>query len=224
MGHLDDAIKDLELLISKLPEESILKEKLSKAKAQKRKKALLESIKSEDRGVEYILIYKIRGKANLEKFLKETKVETEYSGQVFPEDGKITQEWVTTLMDNMKSNKFIHKKYLAQMIKFVKDYYETKDSLIDITLGKDDEFTICGDIHGQYFDLLNIFKLNNYPSKENPYLFNGDFVDRGSFSVECIIALLAWKILNPDYFHLSRGNHESKNLNKIYGYVYIYNY
>jgi len=121
-------------------------------------------------------------------------------------------------MENMKSNNLIHKKYLAQMILFVKEYYDKKDSLIDINLGPENEFTICGDIHGQYYDLLNIFKINEYPSEKNPYLFNGDFVDRGSFSVECIIALLAWKILNPDYFHLARGNHESKNLNKIYGF------
>jgi len=49
-------------------------------------------------------------------------------------------------------------------------------------------------------------------------LFNGDFVDRGSFSVEIMITLLAWKILLPDHFHMARGNHETRNLNKIYGF------
>lgn len=107
------------------------------------------------------------------------------------------------------------------MILKVKEYYEKKESLIEINVGDDDDFTVCGDVHGQFYDLLNIYEINGYPSETNPYLFNGDFVDRGSFSVEVIITLLAWKILYPEHFHMARGNHESKNLNKIYGYDYI---
>jgi hypothetical protein len=47
---------------------------------------------------------------------------------------------------------------------------------------------------------------------------SGDFVDRGSFSVEVILSLLAWKVLHPEAMHLSRGNHESHSMNKIYGF------
>ena len=50
----------------------------------------------------------------------------------------------------------------------------------------------------QFYDLLNIFEMNGLPSDSNPYLFNGDFVDRGSFSVECIFTLLAFKCLYPN--------------------------
>ena len=49
-------------------------------------------------------------------------------------------------------------------------------------------------------------------------LWAGDFVDRGSFSVEVILALLAFKCLYPDHMHLARGNHESQGMNKIYGF------
>ncbi|NXW69602.1 PPP5 phosphatase, partial [Hirundo rustica] len=75
-----------------------------------------------------------------------------------------------------------------------------------------------GDTHGQFYDLLNIFELNGLPSEANPYIFNGDFVDRGSFSVEVILTLFGFKLLYPDHFHLLRGNHETDNMNQIYGF------
>ena len=60
--------------------------------------------------------------------------------------------------------------------------------------------------------------MNGNPSSLNPYLFNGDFVDRGSFSVECMVTLLMWKVCYPNGMYLTRGNHESKNMNKMYGF------
>jgi serine/threonine-protein phosphatase 5 len=147
-----------------------------------------------------------------------SKVESSYSGVVLPDNFAIDHDWVVKVMEDMKDNKFIHKKYLLQMILKIKDYYDTKKTLVDIDITNEEEFNVCGDIHGQYFDLLNIFKINGYPSKSNPYLFNGDFVDRGSFSVECIVTLICWKLLYPEHFHMARGNHESRNMNKLYGF------
>ena len=91
-------------------------------------------------------------------------------------------------------------------------------SLIDIEVKAFKNFNICRDIHRQFYDLLKLFDVCGYPSETNPYLFNGDLVDRGSFSVECIITLLCFKLLYPKHFYLERGNHESRNLNKVYGF------
>lgn len=91
-------------------------------------------------------------------------------------------------------------------------------SLVDVAIPAGEKITVCGDTHGQFFDLMHIFDLNGLPSRGNPYVFNGDFVDRGSWSVEVIVTLMAWKVLDPACMHLTRGNHEAMSLNKIYGF------
>ena len=98
------------------------------------------------------------------------------------------------------------------------ELFEMEKNCVNIEIDELEHITVCGDDNGQYYDLCNIFVINGMPSEENPYLFNGDFVDRGSFSVEVIICLLAWKICLPQHFFMSRGNHEAKQLTKMYGF------
>jgi serine/threonine-protein phosphatase 5 len=141
-----------------------------------------------------------------------------YDGPVYEKGDPITHEWVVKLLEYLRLENRFHKRYLWNLLIAVKDILKELPSLVDVPIPDDQEFTICGDVHGQYYDLLNIYKLNGYPSEKNPYLFNGDFVDRGSFSVEIVIALFAWKVFNPNCIYFNRGNHEAKSLNKIYGF------
>ncbi|KFG65981.1 serine/threonine protein phosphatase [Toxoplasma gondii RUB] len=148
-------------------------------------------------------------------------VEKSYDGPVYAPTGSeyCSAEFVGALKEFLKdTSKRLHKHFAYRMVLDVISLLGKLQTLERIRIPDDGEITVCGDVHGQYYDLCNIFELNGMPSKENPYLFNGDFVDRGSFSVECILLLYAAKLAFPDAFHLTRGNHETFEMNRLYGF------
>ncbi|KAH9465379.1 hypothetical protein Pst134EA_013265 [Puccinia striiformis f. sp. tritici] len=77
--------------------------------------------------------------------------------------------------------------------------------------------TVVGDIHGQFYDLIEIFRIGGFCPDTN-YLFLGDYVDRGLFSVETISLLTCLKLRYPDRVQLIRGNHESRAVTQTYGF------
>lgn len=126
----------------------------------------------------------------------------------------MSMDFVQAMMEYFKDQKLIHRKYVIQILISAIELFQKTPSLLRLSLPpepqEDSKFTVCGDTHGQFFDLCNIFSVGGMPNASNYYLFNGDFVDRGSFSFETVLTLLAMKLAQPECIHLLRGNHETK--------------
>ncbi|KAH2155983.1 Palmitoyl-protein thioesterase 1 [Aspergillus fumigatus] len=143
-------------------------------------------------------------------------VDSSYDGVRLEKE--MTQEFIDDMIERFKNGKKIHRKYAFQIIKAVKDIVYAEPTMVEIGVEEGTKLTVCGDTHGQFFDLLNIFNINGYPSETHAYLFNGDFVDRGSWSTEIALLLYAYKWLRPNRTFLNRGNHETDDMNKVYGF------
>ncbi|GJQ76366.1 PpD3 [Trypoxylus dichotomus] len=206
-GKFKEALKDFEYVAKVRPNDKDAKLKYMECNKIVKKIAFEKAISVED------IRKTIADTINLDAMT----IENEYNGPEL-EDGNVTLTFMKELMELYKKQGKLHRKYAYKILLDIKSYFVDQPSLVDIKIGDDDKFTVCGDIHGQFYDLMNIFELNGLPSPTNPYLFNGDFVDRGSFSVECIFTLFGFKLLYPEHFFMSRGNHESATMNQIYGF------
>ena len=146
------------------------------------------------------------------------EVDASYDGPRLADDGRVTERFVRELSEHFQAQKKLARRYVYQILLQALPLLRAQATLVRVDVPAGSHITVCGDVHGQYYDVLNLFSMNGAPSASNPYLFNGDFVDRGSFSLEVILLFLSYKLLLPDQFHLTRGNHESTNMNSIYGF------
>lgn len=206
LGRPKEALRDFTQLCKLEPQDRDAREKLKLCQKQVKQENFAKAIVSD------------RTKPISETVdIQAMDVDNSYDGPVY-RSGEITLDFCLRLMEWQKNEKILAKKYAYAIVLDMNNLLKSSTCLVDIVVPDSGHLTVCGDVHGQYYDLLHIWEMNGIPSEQNPYLFNGDFVDRGSFSAEVILMLFAWKLLYPHHVNLARGNHETRNMNKLYGF------
>ena len=146
------------------------------------------------------------------KTRKMKKIEEEIE-EMYDRISRLKEKLIDSRKGEFCSNVKLSEREVISVIDKVYPIIEKEESMIEL----EPPLYICGDIHGQFYDLLRVFEILKYPP-ESKFLFLGDYVDRGKRSLECILLLLCLKIKYPSRIFLLRGNHESANINRMYGF------
>ncbi|NWZ97257.1 PPE1 phosphatase, partial [Nesospiza acunhae] len=154
---------------------------------------------------------------SLKEFEKKIDVPDSYYGPrlSFP----LTVEDANALLHAFRNEQLLHARYVLQLLSETRRVLKEMPNITHLSTSYSKEITVCGDLHGNLDDLLLIFYKNGLPSEQNPYVFNGDFVDRGKNSMEILIILFAFLLIYPNDLHLNRGNHEDYVMNLRYGFT-----
>ncbi|KAL5111915.1 Serine/threonine-protein phosphatase 6 catalytic subunit [Taenia crassiceps] len=118
-------------------------------------------------------------------------------------------EWIAVI----RTCKYLPEYELSKLCDYVSDLLIEECNVQPVST----PVTVCGDIHGQFYDLLKLFQVGGELPSTN-YIFMGDFVDRGYYSLETFTLLMALKARYPDKITLLRGNHESRQITQVYGF------
>jgi len=159
-----------------------------------------------------------------EDYIKDLKNKIQESKSVHQEIQKVLQsktlEYYTYLTQNSDSS-FISREFFDDLLVAGREMHKELDNIVKIYPSK---IYIVGDLHGQFKDLKYIFETFGSPTndqyKDQSYLFNGDFVDRGPNGIEVLTLLLMLRLTYPNNLYLNRGNHESDSQNDKNGFNY----
>ena len=125
----------------------------------------------------------------------------------------IERNYLEKLIENLYNGEFPPEDTVKDLINKAKEIFINEGNVQTVHA----PVTICGDIHGQFYDLVELFDIGGRCPDTN-YLFMGDYVDRGYQSIETLSLLLCLKIRYPTRIFLTRGNHESSEITQLYGF------
>lgn len=123
---------------------------------------------------------------------------------IWPQNSKSKPDW-KVMRDHLSKEGKVAKEDFIKIINDCNKIFKNENNLLYLQ----DPVTVVGDIHGQYYDLIKILEVGGNPSSTK-YLFLGDFVDRGSFSIEVLLLCYCIKLNYPDTVYFLRGNHECR--------------
>uniref|UniRef100_A0A7S0TKF2 Serine/threonine-protein phosphatase n=1 Tax=Hemiselmis andersenii TaxID=464988 RepID=A0A7S0TKF2_HEMAN len=122
---------------------------------------------------------------------------------------KELDEQIASVMDC----KFLKEEEVVRLCERTKEILQADQNVPNVAA----PVTVVGDIHGQFYDLLELFRIGG-DAPETNYLFMGDYVDRGYYSVECVTLVVLLKLRYPHRVTILRGNHESRQITQVYGF------
>ncbi|KAH9948541.1 phosphoprotein phosphatase [Amylocystis lapponica] len=209
------AIGDFKRLLTLEPQNQLVRTQMDSTQKILRKTEFEKAIEMEEEASPVDRCYAIIAEGGCD-------VDKSYDGPKLPivEGGAygITREFLTAMIQWFKDGKAVPRRYAWEIMLGAHAQFVKEESLVALNIEKGMTVDVIGDVHGQFYDVLHLYSLTGEPSDKHCLLMNGDLVDRGSWSIEVILTALAFKWLYPTRMYINRGNHESKEMNRTYGF------
>ncbi|KAI0949360.1 hypothetical protein AcW1_008993 [Taiwanofungus camphoratus] len=209
------AIADFRKLLTLEPQNQLVRTQLDSTQKILRKSEFEKAIELEEEASPVDRCYEIIAEGGCD-------VDKDYTGPKLPviEGGKfgIHLEFIIGMIQWFKDGKALPRRYVWEIVLGAHAHFAKEESLVTLNLEEGMTCDVIGDVHGQFYDLLHLYSLTGQPSDKHCLLMNGDLVDRGSWSIEVILTAFAYKWLYPKFMYINRGNHETKDMNRTYGF------
>lgn len=232
-----EAQTNFKIILKKLPNDKLTLENNKQCANYLKKQAFERAIAGDNKtsvldalDIESMLLEKTWLGPNLE--IRKEKGKDGKRGQIFI-DG-LDKDYLRHMITLFKNGEKLPKKHVFAIIAYVDQLFREENTMVEVTqkhstlettitpletVTSAKTVTVVGDTHGQFYDVLNIFSRFGGVSDDHVYLFNGDFVDRGLWSCEVALYLYVLKALYPRLVIINRGNHETNDMNKTYGFA-----
>lgn len=155
---------------------------------------------------------------NLRAYVASLPEPAGYDGPRYKGPSSVNPAWIETTVDRYKEGKLLPMKDAYALAIDAFDILVKEKTLGRVEVPQGKKVTVVGDLHGQLWDFSHMLSLAGLPSPDNQFVFNGDFVDRGPWSVEVMFSILAFKVWQPKHVFMNRGNHEAELANHFYGF------